>query len=636
MKRVFKWQNTLCLIAGVIAASCAIDHRIEIPLPPDVGSTPGASAYDLWLVELSEGRVADACDGTPWDADKNTMADFFEFLRGCDGADGDIPTIGPNGNWFIGGEDTGIAARGDDGKTPEIGSNGNWWIDGGDTGVPARGMTGDDGAPGKDGKSAYELWLDDLEAGRIVNHCDGTAWDPDNNTMAYFWEYLFGCKGDEGAPSNSIVNPGLPGGDMEIVQGKPNVIAQYTDQPHSEYVDSKDGSVTYQVYGTNQLPVGSGVVVTGMPGMPGETFTTDGNGKFKVAKGQLPTSGTTADRFGTAKVGVVTSAANTYVPQKIEVRLMIGRNNLSSPELVPTLSGDSGDELNGGAYVDVPFRAQRRVTADGEWVDIPSWIADTKRQVRAVAVDPATAAPNRSVELIRRLDVTRELKGDKIGVRRPTIRATWIPLDEQEDNYYMYESGVTPETFTVVVDDDPVDNMLYGEYPHARAVIRTAPVNFHPLPTKLEMHTFTPDAGDDGSLLWTSALFGVSEIDTRYLFAGTYTASQQTPVGVDPFTVYAPVANTTNSKCIAVAFGLNASQAGDPNMCAINDPSYTVNNIPVLVGSYVYLRTSTRLVVGPGALKPVGQLVKTSDAPAFAIRAVPPFNFYEIPITYTP
>ena len=59
-----------------------------------------------------------------------------------DGKDGTTPHIGENGNWWLGDDDTGIAATGDDGITPHIGGNGNWYIGDTDTGVKA---TGDNG-----------------------------------------------------------------------------------------------------------------------------------------------------------------------------------------------------------------------------------------------------------------------------------------------------------------------------------------------------------------------------------------------------------------------------------------------------------------------------------------------------------
>ena len=97
---------------------------------------------------------------------------------GANGKDGTTPTIGENGNWYLGDTDTGKPSRGadgangkdgaggKDGTTPTIGENGNWYLGDTDTGKPSRGTTGvpgKDGANGKDGadgKSAYQYAQD--------------------------------------------------------------------------------------------------------------------------------------------------------------------------------------------------------------------------------------------------------------------------------------------------------------------------------------------------------------------------------------------------------------------------------------------------------------------------------------------
>lgn len=80
---------------------------------------------------------------------------------GTDGKDGITPTIGENGNWYLGDTDTGKPSRGatgpagpagvpgkdgpngdpgvpgKDGVTPTIGSNGNWYLGAEDTGKPS-------------------------------------------------------------------------------------------------------------------------------------------------------------------------------------------------------------------------------------------------------------------------------------------------------------------------------------------------------------------------------------------------------------------------------------------------------------------------------------------------------------------
>ena len=62
----------------------------------------GKSAYQVWLDEGNTG----------------TEQDFLDSLVGADGqagADGATPEIGQNGNWLIGGTDTGVKAQGEDG-----------------------------------------------------------------------------------------------------------------------------------------------------------------------------------------------------------------------------------------------------------------------------------------------------------------------------------------------------------------------------------------------------------------------------------------------------------------------------------------------------------------------------------------
>ena len=77
-----------------------------------------------------------------------------------DGKDRITPTIGKNGNWYLGSTDTGKPSRGaggtpgasgkdgspgadgKDGITPAIGENGNWYLGSSDTGKPSRGADG--------------------------------------------------------------------------------------------------------------------------------------------------------------------------------------------------------------------------------------------------------------------------------------------------------------------------------------------------------------------------------------------------------------------------------------------------------------------------------------------------------------
>lgn len=61
------------------------------------------------------------------------------------GANGLTPSIGDDGYWYIGGVRLEVKAQGENGLTPYIGANGNWCIGAIDTGVEARGRNGVDG-----------------------------------------------------------------------------------------------------------------------------------------------------------------------------------------------------------------------------------------------------------------------------------------------------------------------------------------------------------------------------------------------------------------------------------------------------------------------------------------------------------
>lgn len=67
---------------------------------------------------------------------------------GKDGKDGITPTIGANGNWYLGSTDTGKPSRGADGAT---------------------GATGATGEKGTDGKSAYQYAVDGGYTGTQAN-----------------------------------------------------------------------------------------------------------------------------------------------------------------------------------------------------------------------------------------------------------------------------------------------------------------------------------------------------------------------------------------------------------------------------------------------------------------------------------
>lgn len=88
-----------------------------------------------------EAEILDAL-GEEVDAAIDTPLVVIEGTKGEPGADGITPTIGSNGNWFLGATDTGKPSRGETGAPGKDGANG-------ETGP--QGPKGDPGTPGAAG-----------------------------------------------------------------------------------------------------------------------------------------------------------------------------------------------------------------------------------------------------------------------------------------------------------------------------------------------------------------------------------------------------------------------------------------------------------------------------------------------------
>ena len=348
----------------------------------------GQSAFEQWKDMIASGSVDDPHNpGEKWPSENNTVQDFWRFLTGASGEDGQTPHIGDNGNWFIGKEDTGIGARGRDGQdgkdgkdgtngrdaippTVTIGDNGNWYINGTDTGKPAFGKDGKDGRDGKDGangangKSAYELWKEYISSGDVDNpHNPDQKWPADRNKQTDFWDFLTG--------KSSVI---------EIEVGKYNVIPEYWNSSLKEYVVPSDGSVLFTVYDKTGKKVTAGVKVSDLPGVSStDAFITNEEGQFKVTWDKLPDNKGLSERKGSVTVTVdgtqETSAGNTLVPNRINVRAIITSAYLSN---YSNTSIDIYRTLN------VYYSFERQV--DGEWDKYPTSITTPYNSMKSARV----------------------------------------------------------------------------------------------------------------------------------------------------------------------------------------------------------------------------------------------------------
>ena len=166
---------------------------------------------------------------------------------GADGKGGITPTIGKNGNWYLGSTDTGKPSRGADGTpgatgapgkdgapgadgkdgiTPTIGKNGNWYLGSTDTGKPSRGAggtpgaSGKDGSPGVDGKDGItpaigengNWYLGSSDTGKPSRGADGAVPDIQIGTVTTLPAGSDATASMGGTAENPLLNLGIPRG----------------------------------------------------------------------------------------------------------------------------------------------------------------------------------------------------------------------------------------------------------------------------------------------------------------------------------------------------------------------------------------------------------------------------------------
>ena len=167
-----------------------------------------------------------------------------------DGKDGITPTIGKNGNWYLGSTDTGKPSRGADGTpgatgapgkdgapgadgkdgiTPTIGKNGNWYLGSTDTGKPSRGAggtpgaagaSGKDGSPGADGKDGItpaigengNWYLGNTDTGKPSRGENGAVPDIQIGTITTLPAGSDATASMGGTAENPLLNLGIPRG----------------------------------------------------------------------------------------------------------------------------------------------------------------------------------------------------------------------------------------------------------------------------------------------------------------------------------------------------------------------------------------------------------------------------------------
>lgn len=431
----------------------------------------GKSAFDQWKDMIADGSVDNPHNpGSKWPAGNNTVQDFWYFLTGATGESGQTPHIGDNGHWFVGNEDTGIAAQGEAGKdgangkdavppTVTIGANDHWFVNGVDTGKKATGTNGKDGVSPTITIGGNGNWfVDGTDTGKKAVGADGKSpevaigengnWyinGTDTGKPSFGKAGKDGTNGANGAngksayelwkeyiASGEVDNPHKPdqkwpadrnkqtdfwdfltgrSSVIEIQVGKYNVIPDYWNSQLREYVIPTDGSVLFTVYDKTGKKVAAGVQVSGLPGVGAtETFTTDDNGQFKVAWDKLPDNQPLSRRTGSATVTVggvqETSAKNTLVPNRINVRATVSMVYLSN----------ASSDINATRCAYVSFKYERQI--DGEWSDYPNSLNSS--MMRAAKIKDINQPVNEE-NLDKSKNSTYTYGSTYIDIRRPLV-----------------------------------------------------------------------------------------------------------------------------------------------------------------------------------------------------------------------
>lgn len=202
------------VVKGYYGTVSALQTSVKNPAVGDAYGVGASEPYDIYIYDgvtrtwINNGPLQGAKGDPGPKGDKGEPGE-----QGPKGDTGPIGKTGPQGEQGIQGQkgdpgkDGATGPAGKDGITPTIGANGNWYLGDIDTQKPSRGEKGDpgakgaDGAPGKDGSDGYspEATVTPINGGAkiIIKDRKGT-------TSVNVMNGAQGPKGDTGATDLSI------------------------------------------------------------------------------------------------------------------------------------------------------------------------------------------------------------------------------------------------------------------------------------------------------------------------------------------------------------------------------------------------------------------------------------------------
>ncbi|MDW5289143.1 hypothetical protein [Formosa sp. PL04] len=367
------------------------------------GVTPTIGTNGNWFIGTTDtGIVAEGQNGTDGESAyeiavdggfTGTETEWLASLNGTDGSNGETPTIGTNGNWFIGTTDTGIVAEGQNGtdgesayaiaidggftgtetewlaslngtdgsngETPTIGTNGNWFIGSTDTGVVA------EGSNGTNGESAYQEWLDAGNTGSEqdfldslvgaqgiagTDGVDGTnGTNGETPTIGTNGNWFIGttdtgvvAEGQDGTDGDSAyeiaVDGGFTGTETEWLASLNGADGTNGESAYQEWLDAGNT-------GSEQDFLDSLVGAQGIAGTDG----VDGTNGTDGSNGVTPTIGTNGNWFiGTTDTGVVAEGLDGTDGDSAYEIAVDGGFTGTETEWIASLNGSNGTDGTNG------------------------------------------------------------------------------------------------------------------------------------------------------------------------------------------------------------------------------------------------------------------------------------------------
>ena len=193
------------VVKGYYGTVSALQTSVKNPAVGDAYGVGASEPYDIYIYDgvtrtwINNGPLQGAKGDPGPKGDKGEPGE-----QGPKGDTGPIGKTGPQGEQGIQGQkgdpgkDGATGPAGKDGITPTIGANGNWYLGDEDTGKPSRGEKGDPGAKGADGAAGKDGYSPEATVTQINGGAKIIIKDKTGTTSANVMNGAQGPKGDAG------------------------------------------------------------------------------------------------------------------------------------------------------------------------------------------------------------------------------------------------------------------------------------------------------------------------------------------------------------------------------------------------------------------------------------------------------